>query len=97
MDGMCRLGHVCLWLALFSGDAYLVEADDHDNNRGWMQPFTIPMGRPHRDHARKLWPVGSDYTRYHCVQDSSVACDRDTATRVGCPQSQVGRFESVTG
>ena len=36
VDRMRHLGGIRLWLAICPGDAHLVEADDHDNNRTCM-------------------------------------------------------------
>jgi hypothetical protein len=36
VDRMRYFGGIRLWLAICSGDAHLVEADDHENNRRYM-------------------------------------------------------------
>ena len=63
-----------------------MEADDHKPDRNGMRLSAIPMGRPHRGHAREFRPVGPDYARHHCVSDSDVACVIGTAANLGCSQ-----------
>ena len=36
VDRMRYFGGIRLWLVICSGDAHLVEADDHENNRRYM-------------------------------------------------------------